>query len=216
MNVVLSYIWKIVGNIEFVQQLVTGLIFFIPAVILIPLILKWLQTRREKRLVKALLRKWGGSCVDAIERLNPVGNGIIEIEGLGRSLLVWKKIREGRKEPEGIAIIVGKAFEKVLCSEEEWTAKVTPPDVKYPFQSGDPDVPRSWIKQMLNLMYSKLEIFDLDLLPISELELAMSTLETFSQLGHITRDGFAVYSLRLAQAMEKFGKYLWKIEKWPK
>jgi len=215
-NVIFSYIWQIVGNIEFMKQLVTGLFFFIPAVFLIPWILKYLQTKREKRLVKALLRNWGGSCIAAIERLNPIGNGIIEIEGYGHSCLFWKEIREGKREPKGTAIIIGKAFERVLCSEEEWSMKTTPPNKTYPFHSGDPDVPRSWIKQILNLMYAKLEIFDLELLPISELELAMSTLETFSQLGCLTRDGFAVYSLHLAQAMEKFGKYLWRLEKWSK
>ena len=123
MNMIFSYIWRIVGNIEFVRHL----FFFMLTVLLIPWILKYLQAKQEKRLIKALLGNWGGSCIAAIERLFPIGNGIIDIDGYGCSCLFWKEIRDGKREPKGTAVIIGKAFEKALYSEGEWSMKTTPP-----------------------------------------------------------------------------------------
>ena len=63
-------------------------------------------------------------------------------------------------------------------------------------------------------MYEKIEIFDVELLPIGELEMAMSYLDSFSQQGYFTRTQFMSYALHLAQSMEKFEKYLWKLANW--
>jgi len=44
--------------------------------------------------------------------------------------------------------------------------------------------------------------------------MAMSELDGFSQLGHMTTLGFRSYAGHLTAAMEKLAKYLWKLENW--
>jgi hypothetical protein len=61
-------------------------------------------------------------------------------------------------------------------------------------------------------MYAKIEIFDVELLPITELEMAMSYLESFSKEGSFTMYQFMSYAFNLAESMEKFEKYLWKLD----
>ena len=60
--------------------------------------------------------------------------------------------------------------------------------------------------------FTKFEIFDPNLLPVDELETAMSTLEQIERLGYVTRFEFQVYAAHLNRSIERFGKYLWKLE----
>ena len=217
---------ELVWNVDFLR----GLIFFtfgiLAAIFLIPWMLRHIQRERDKRLARNLLRQWGVDCIGAIMRLKPLLTPPIEIEGYSHTtssggwgadlpaFLFWKDIREGKKKPEGAANIMHQAISNLLFSDKERKMKTAPPNKTYPFSGGDPEVPRAMIKRVLNPMYAKLEIFDLELLPINELEMAMSALEAFSQRGAIPRDGFSSYALHLAQAMEKFASYLWKLENW--
>ncbi len=159
-------------------------------------------------------------------RLKPLGH-IIEIEGYdpytesggyGSDLPIfkfWEDIREGKRNPDGVAMIIYNAFQKTLFSDEERRMKSIP-DIKYPLSVGETAVPTAMMKRVIDPMYAKLEVFELNLLPINELEMAMSYLDTFKQLGYIKRSTFCSYALHLAQSMEKFGVYLWKLEKWGK
>ena len=159
-------------------------------------------------------------------RLEPFWTPLIEIDGYGHAtpsggwssslpaFSLWNDMKEGKRTPEGAANIIHQALSKVLFSDEERAMRSSPPDTTYRFSSGDPEVPRAMIRRILNPLYAKLEIFDLELLPIGELEMAMSYLDGFSQQGAMTRYGYISYALHLAQSMEKFGKYLWKLENW--
>ena len=220
---------ELIWNVDFLRGLIFLAIGISAAILLIPRILKRLQAQRDKRLAKALLRQWGHICISAITALKPdteteqkarfelFDSGDWDLSGYVSTEQIidhlWKNIRNGKREPEGSAMIINNALEKVLYSDEERTNKGLPPEKKYPFPSSRA-VPRSWLRRILNPMYAKMEIFDVELLPIGELEMAMSYLDSFSQQGHFTRHQFMSYALHLAQSMEKFAKYLWKLENW--
>jgi hypothetical protein len=220
---------ELIWNIDFLR----GLIFFafgiLAAILLIPRILKRLQAERDKRLAKALLRQWSHICISAITadkpdteteqraRMELFDKGDRDLSGYVSTEQtidqLWNDIRNGKKEPDGSAMIIYNALEQVLYSDEERQNKGLPPEKKYPL-SGSRAVPKSWLRRILNPMYAKIEIFDVELLPIGELEMAMSYLDSFSQQGYFTRTQFMSYALHLAQSMEKFEKYLWKLENW--
>ena len=102
----------------------------------------------------------------------------------------------------------------MLFTSEEKQSKKAAPEVKYPFWSGNPAVPRAFISAIINPMYAKLELFELELLPINELEMAASYLDASARRGFYTRSMFNSYALHLAQSMEKFAQYLWKLKGW--
>jgi hypothetical protein len=221
---------ELIWNVGFLQGLILLALGISAALFLIPRILKSLQAQRDERLAKALLRQWGHICISAITADKPDTeteqearmelfesgdwdlSGYVSTEGTIDQL--WEDIRNGKREPDGSAMIINNALDKVLYSDEERKSKGLPPEKKYPFPSSRA-VPRSWLRRILNPMYANIEIFDVELLPIGELEMAMSYLDSFSQQGYFTRGQFVSYALHLAQSMEKFGKYLWKLEKWP-
>lgn len=203
-------------------NIVLFILAILAAIFFIPWVLKRLQEKQNKRLTKALLRKWGDDCIAAIMLLKPAGK-MIEIEDYPHSAgpghydsdlpiwLFWEDIKEGRKDPEGAAKKIHDAFSNVLFSDEERTMKSIP-NLQYPVFSGDITGPSTMIKRIMNPMYAKLEIFELESLPINELEVAMGCLDTFKQSGYMERTKFISYAYHLAQSMEKFAKYLWKLE----
>lgn len=197
------------------------------SIFIVPPILKKQQQVRENRLAKTLLREWCSDCIAAMMRLKPITPEQMQIEDYGKTLgsggyvselevttQFLKDIREGKRKPDGSAMVINSALEKALFSDEELTSKGPLPDVRYSFCSGDPAVPRAMIQRVLNPMYAKLDIFELEHLPIHELEMAMSDLVTMSQQGCITRNAFLPYALHLAQSMERFAAYLWKLKGW--
>lgn len=201
-------------------QVVFFLLAVVAAIYLIPKMLQRSQKKREKQLAKNLLRKWCSNCMASIMRLKPSTHNAMTIDGypdmheLKLTTQILKDVIEGRKSTDGIAGRLNRALERTLYSDEEFAWKEPPPEVKFSFFGGDPAVPRSWIRQTLNGMYAKSEIFELDRLPIQELELAMSILDTFSQWGYMKRDEFISMTMHLAQSFEKFAKYLWLLEDW--
>jgi len=220
---------ELIWNVDFLR----GLIFFafgiLAAILLIPRILEDLQAQRDERLAKALLRQWGRICIAAITadkpdteteqraRMELSDKGDWDLTGYVSTEQtidhLWEEVQSGKRKPDDSAMIIRNALEQVLYSEEERTHKGTPPEKKYSFPSSRA-VPRSWVKRILNPMYAKIEIFDVELLPIGELEMAMSYLNSFSQQGYFTRHQFISYAHHLAQSMEKFAKYLWQLEGW--
>lgn len=215
---------ELIWNIEFLRGIILLALGIIAAIFIIPWVLKRLQAQRDIRLARGLLKQWGGGCIGAISRLLPIGSRI-EIEGYGHDsnsgrpvgdpmTLYWKDIREGKKNPKGCGMIIGKAVEKSVYTEEEFKWKEVPPEQTWPFHNGDPDVPRSWLRGILNAIYSKLDIFDLNMLPIQELEMALSSLDSMSQNGYVTRTKYTSFSHHLAQAFEKLATHLWNIESW--
>lgn len=214
---------ELVWNVEFVRGLILLVLGIIAAMFLIPWVLKRLQAERDRRLAVELLSHWGGDCIGAMMRLIPPLFQKMKIEGYSDSLHgggifeLWKDIQEGKREPADSATIIDNALSKAILSEgerqsEEDFEKVL--EQTYPFFGGDPRVPKAMIGRIVNPMYGKLEIFEIDLLPINELEMAMSELDAMSQLGHMTIRGFLSYASQLAQAMEKFAEYLWKLKDW--
>ncbi len=206
-------------------NIVLFILAILAAIFFIPRVLMSLQEKQNKRLIKALLRRWGDDCIAAIMLLKPAG-AIIEIEDYPHSrgpghynsdlpiFLFWEDIKEGRRDPDGAAKEINDAFSNVLFSDEERVMKSIP-DLQYPVSSSGTTGPSTMIKRIMNPMYAKLEIFELELLPINELETAIGCLDTFKQSGHMGRIEFISYVLHLAQSMEKFAKYLWKLEDWP-
>ena len=222
--------WQaLVWNVGFLQGLIFLALGISAAVFLIPRIVRSLQAQRDERLAKALLRQWGHICIGAITadkpdteteqkaRMELFESGDWDLSGYASTEQtidqLWEDIRNGKREPDGSAMIIYNALEQVLYGDEERANKGTPPEKKYPFPSSQA-VPRSWVRRILNPMYAKIEIFHVELLPIGELEMAMSYLDSFSQQGHFTRHQFMSYALHLAQSMEKFAKYLWQLEGW--
>jgi hypothetical protein len=220
---------ELIWNVDFLRGLIHIAIGVLAAIIVVPWILKRLQEQRDKRLAKALLRKWGNICISAISALKPdtekeqeerwelMKSGDWDLSGYvstDQSMYnLWEDIRKGKRNPGGSAMIISAAIEKVIYSDEERKNKELPPEKIYQLNRSLA-VDRSWIRRILNPMYAKIEIFDIELLPIGELEMAMSYLDSFSQQGHFTRNQFMVYNLHLAQSMEKFAKHLWNLENW--
>ncbi len=152
----------------------------------------------------------------AMGRLEPPTSERINIEGYEGSndyvlTQLLKDIKEGRKNPEGIAAVISQALTKVLYTEKELKSKDLP-DHKMFFFAGNPEVPMSMINRILGPMYARIDMFELDLLPTGELELAKSQLESASQKGFYTSSMYDSYALHLAKSMEAFAKYLWKLE----
>ena len=218
---------ELIWNIDFVRGLIFFALTVLAAVWLIPWAIERLRRKREKQLTKTLLKEWGAYCRSAItfmmphniQRLQIKEDGSIAESSDGVTVdaiinQVWQDIQEGKRKPDGSAMIINNALEQVLYSDEERKSKGLPPEKRYLFPQSSQAVPRSWLSRILNPMYAKIEIFDVELLPIGELEMAMSYLDSFSQQGHFTRHLFMSYTLHLAQSMEKFAKYLWKLENW--
>lgn len=218
---------ELIWNIDFLRGLIFFALGILAAILLIPRILK----RRDKQLAKALLRKWGNTCVSTITELKPD----TETEQMARMELfesgeydlsgyvsteetihqIWQDNQNGRREPDGSAMIISNALEKVLYSDEERKNKELPSEKTYQFPCNLAALTRLWVRTILNPMYAKMEIFDAELLPIGELELVLSHLDEFSQQGYFSRHEFMSCVLHLAQSMEKFAKYLRKLDNWP-
>jgi len=217
---------ELIWNIEFARSIISVVLGILVASFIIP----WILRQRDKRLAKDLLREWGNTCVSAITTLKPnteaEQTARMELFEMGDWDLneyvsvseiidqVWQDIENGRREPDGSAMIINNALEKVIYSDEERKNKELPPTKIYPFSSNQASITRLWVRRILNPLYAKIEIFDLESLPIGELELVMSDLEKFSQQGYFSRNQFMSCAYHLALSMEKFAKYLWKLENW--
>ena len=216
-----------------------GLLFFglsvLAATFLIPWALKRQREKRDKKLIKKLLKEWGADCERAIVLAMPMDvrkkwlrikedGGIVESNGGFRVndiiSQVWKGIREGEREPKGSAMLVSKAVYEVVYSAEEKKGERTliESDPKYKLEDifgRERELPTAFISKILNTIYAKMEIFDLKdlkLLPIEELEGVKEHLEFFRAKDEIIRSQFILYAGKLAQSMEMFGIYLWKLE----
>lgn len=227
MNITL---WQeLIWNIDFARNLIFLVLAIVVAIFVIPKEVRRLQKKRENQLAKAFLSQWGNICISAITadkpdteteqrartELSASGDwdlsGYVSTEQTIHDL--WEDIRSGKRDPDGSAMLINNALEQVLYTDEERTNKGLPAEKRYPFPSSRA-VPRSWVRRILNPMYAKIEIFDVELLPIGELEMAISYLDSFSQQGYFTRHQFMSYALHLAQSMEKFAKHLWQLEGW--
>jgi hypothetical protein len=223
---------ELVWNVDFLRGIILLALGIVAAILLIPRILKRLQVERDKQLAKALFKAWGNDCILALWRLKPLTSQTIHIQGyddgnteeskrrdaeLNRMKQFWIDMRDGKKEPVNSALLLHAALHEVLFSKREGEKenKKPPPKKTYPLGDGDLEISRALIKGILNSLYAKLEIFDMELLPISELEIAMSYIEHFSQLGRGERKKFGTYAFHLALSMEKFATYLWKLENRP-
>jgi len=220
------------------DSLVLAIIFFVLgivlAIFLIPKEIKRLEGKRDRHLIKGLLREWGAHCERAIVLAMPMDvrnkwlrikedGGIVESNGGFRVneiiSQVWKEIREGEREPKGSAMLVSKAVNEVMYSDEEKKGERTliESDPKYKLEDifgRERELPKAFISRILNTIYAKLEIFDMKLLPIIELEGVMEHLELFRAKDEIIRSQFILYAGKLAKSMEMFGIYLWKLENW--
>ena len=213
-----------------------GLLFFglsvLAATLLIPWALERLRKEREKQLIKELLKEWGADCERAIVLAMPSDvrkkwlqikedGGIVESNGGFRFndiiSQIWGGIREGEREPKGSAKLVSKAVSEVMYSDEEKKGErvLVESDPRYQLKDifgRERELPTALISRILNIIYAKLEIFDLKLLPIKELERVMEHLEFFRAKDSIIRSQLILYTGELAQSMEMFGIYLWKLE----
>ena len=218
------------------DSLVLAIIFFVLgivlAIFLIPKEIKRLEGKRDRQLIKGLLREWGANCERAIVLAMPMDvrnkwlrikedGGIVESNGGFRFndiiSQIWGGIREGEREPKGSAKLVSKAVSEVMYSDEEKKGERTLIEIDPKYQLEDifgreRELPKAFISKILNTIYAKLEIFDLKLLPIIELEGVMEHLEFFRAKDSIIRSQFMLYAGKLAQSMEMFGIYLWKLE----
>jgi len=206
------------------------------AIFFIPREIKRLERKRDGELIKALLKEWGVDCERAIVLAMPMDvrskwlrikdcGGIVEsndgfrVDEIIRQ--VWAGIREGERDPNGSGMLVKKAVYEVMYSDEEKEGKKTlvESDPEYELRDihgREREVPKAFISKILNTIYAKLEILELKNLPIKELEGAMEHLDFFGEKKSIIRSQFILYADKLAESMEKFGIYLWELEKWSK
>jgi len=217
---------ELIWNIEFARSIISVAIGILVASFVIP----WILKQRDRRLAKDLIREWGHLCMNAILVLKPdteteqkqrfelFEKGDWELEGYisaGKIINdIWENIEKGKEEPDGSAIIIENALEKVIFSDEERNKKELSYKEKYAFGSNQEHLIRLWVRRILNPMYAKIEIFDVELLPIEELELVMTALDKFSKQGGFSKYEFMSCAYHLALSMEKFGEYLWELENW--
>jgi hypothetical protein len=228
---------ELIGNVGFYIALIVGFFYFVISVVVALKVIPWALERqrkgRERKLMKGLLEEWGGDCEQAIVQAMPgeVRNKRVQIkedgvivesnEGLSvKDIIgqVWSDIREGKREPKGSAALVTKAVNEVIYSKEEKEGMVTPVESETKYQLTDifgreRELPTAFISKMKNTIYGKLDIFDdRELLPIIKLEGAMEHLEFARVKGAILKSQLILYVQKLAQSMEMFGIYLWKLE----
>ena len=130
---------------------------------------------------------------------------------------VWNGIREGKRKPEGSAWLVMKSVDEVMLSDEEKKGEKTliESDPEYQLEDifgRERELPTGFISKILNTIYAQMGIFDWKLLPIIELEGAMEHLEFFRAKDCIIRSQLMLYAGKLAESMQMFGIYLWKLE----
>lgn len=219
-------------NIELVREIIFFVLGIVLAIFLIPKEIKRLEGKRDRQLVKGLLKEWGADCERAIVLAMPSDvrkkwlqikedGGIVESNGGFRFndiiSQIWGGIREGEREPKGSAKLVSKAVSEVMYSDEEKKGErvLVESDPRYQLKDifgRERELPTALLSRILNTIYAKLEIFDLKLLPIKELERVMEHLEFFRAKDSIIRSQLILYTGELAQSMEMFGIYLWKLE----
>ena len=220
---------ELIWNVDFLRGLIFLVIGILAAVLLVPWIVKSVQAEREKRLSKALMRRWSHTCMFAITGLkldeqisvrpsfesSESGNWDVKgYESAGQTIFnLWIDIRSGKRKPDKATLIIIDALEQGLYRGKVSKATEMEGEKKNSFKSSIEWI-RSEVKVVLNTMYAKIEIFDVELIPIRELEMAMSYLDLFSEKGSFTMPQFLSYAFNLAESMEKFEKYLWKLENW--
>jgi hypothetical protein len=220
--------WReLIWNIEFLRGFIFLVIGIVAAILLVPRIVKRMQVEKDKRLAKELMRGWSHTCMFGITGLKPGQRGaqyprfessesanwdLKGYEEAGTTIShLWLDIRTGKREPIAVTSAIADALEGGLYRDKESKDKELPREKEYSFYSSAGWI-RSLVRGVLNTMYAKIEIFDVELLPITELEMAMSYLESFSKEGSFTMYQFMSYAFNLAESMEKFEKYLWKLD----
>jgi len=219
--------WReLIWNIEFLRGFIFLVIGIVAAILLVPGIVKRVQADRDKRLAKTLMRKWSHICMFAItglkldaqceqySRFESSESGNWDWEGYASAGVnishVWLDIRTGKRKPDGATLIITDELEGKLYRGKESKDKELPREKKNSFASSVAYI-RSLVREVLNTMYAKIEIFEVELLPITEMEMAMNYLESFSREGCFTMYEFMSYAFNLAESMEKFEKYIWKL-----
>lgn len=222
-------------SIEWVREIILFVLGIILAIQFIPREIKRLEVKSNRKLIKELLKGWGADCERAIVLAMPmdVRHKWLRIEKDGRVVesddgfrvneyisQVWKEIREGEREPKGLAWLVDAAVWEVMYSREEKKGERTLIESEPKYQLKDihgreRELPKAFVSWILNTIYAKVEIFDRELLPVRELEGAMEHLEFFRAKDEIIRSQLILYAGKLARSMEMFGEYLWKLEGWP-
>jgi len=219
-------------NIEWVRDIILFALGIVLAIWLVPKGIKRLEAKSNRKLVKELLRAWGGDCERAIVLAMPmdVRHKSLRIREDGRIVEsndgarvndildeAWREIREGKRESKESAMLVSQAVFEVMYSDDEKAGKRTliESDPKYQLEDihgRQRELPTALIGPILKTIYAKRDIFDTKFLPVKELEGAMEHLEFFRAKDEIIRSQFMLYAGKLAQSMEMFGEYLWKLE----
>ena len=220
--------WReLIWNIEFLRGLIFIVVGIVAAILLVPGIVKRMQVEKDKRLAKELLRRWSHTCMFGITGFKPDQRGAQyprfessesanwDLKGYqeaGTTIShLWLDIRTGKREPIAVTSAIADALEGGLYRGKESRDKELPGEKEYSFYSSAGWI-RSLVRGVLNTMYAKIEIFDMELLPITELERAMGYLESFSKEGSFTGYEFLSYAMNLAESMEKLEKYFWKLD----
>ena len=221
--------WReLIWNIEFLRGLIFLVVGIVAAILLVPRIVKRVQAEKDKRLAKELMRRWSHSCMFGVTGLKPDQRGaqlprfessdsanwdLKRYEEAGNTIThLWLDVRSGKRKFAGVASAIVNALEGGLYRGKESKDKELSGEKEYSFYSRAGWI-RSLVREVLNTMYAKIEIFDVELLPITELEMAMSYLESFSEKGSFTMYQFMSYAMNLAESIEKFEKYLRKLDK---
>lgn len=199
-------------SIEFVRGLVLLGLGILAAIYLIPIILERMQAKRDKQLAIKLLKHFGFTCIWAMRHSKPPIYGSFNI------IRLWKDICEGKREPDLSALKIDGELTRALSKQGKRGDEKMMPKTSaqaYRFFEEDPQIFKAYLSEILNIIYANLEIFELDQLPISHLELARSELDAMSQAGDIEKDSFIGYAKQLTMSFEYFGQYLWKLNNWP-
>ena len=216
-------------------ELVLFVLGIILAIVFVPREIKRREGKSNRGLVKELLKEWGAGCERAIVlamprdvrkrllRIKEDGEIVESSDGLGVDDIisqVWKEIREGRRKPKASAMLVMEAVNEVMYTDEEKKGERTliERDPKYQLEDifgRQRELPTALISPILKTIYAKRDIFDTKFVPAKELEGAMEHLQLFRAKDEISRSQFMLYARKLADSMEMFGEYLWKLEGWP-
>lgn len=208
--------YELIWNVEFLQGLIHIGVGVLAAIIMVPWILRRMEARRNRRLAKELLREWSGNCVSAIALL--YSNIVKEEEEMVVQVEknidgIWGEIINAERDPEGSGVLISNAISQGIHSDEEENNNGMRTKKIYGLE-GDLVIERSLIKSIVDPMYAKIEIFNIEWLPIEDMEVAMSYLNEFSELRKCTGEQLMTCVNGLAGSMEMFEKYIWRLDNW--
>jgi len=201
--------WTSIGFLMAGTAIAVGTTIF-----LVERVLRNLQQERDNEARVKILRDIGGDCLGAIQR------GFVGIFGMRGPTLneqplagAWRLgIQTGNTPADGLRDTLSLQYQQTVYTEEELHSKNPPRERTVLSNSNkDFDIALVMVLRALGKAYARLELFELEDLPINSLERASWVLRDGKDNGVLSDFEGSVLISHLSGAAEKCGKLLWEL-----